>query len=172
MSPSNNAETAITTLDDLTDSRAQRIAKQYQLNPTEIFPLCTELNFSVTESEGKLLIRDVTEDDVAKYEKMLASAAVLGYELSQQQSVQFPAPEKRPRFSGLGRYLPFTVLSIDEVRPDIMQGLEEINWTAQRRGSDKQYEIMGMLFEDNLIHIRHHMQHKEIVIYAQDHVPP
>jgi len=174
--------TEIKTLDDLVDKRAQAIAKKYQLDPAVIFPYCLELNIQVSESRGKLIVDVLTEDDLSRYEKMVACAVVLAYEQSESQSIQFPAPKEKSKFGCLGRfldkYLPFTQRhifasrSVDGVRPNIIKALEKVGWKAQRSGHQIYYEIIGQVFEDNLNHIRHHIPDNKIIIYGLNHIPP
>lgn len=162
----------IKSLDFLVYPRAQAIAEQFELNPSEIFPHCTEFNAQLNEAGGKLEVSDASGSTVWLYERMVASAAVVGYELSERLSVQFPAPEKQSRYNGkLSKYIPLKTRSVEGVRKEIMNALESQDWTARRVANDLQYRIMGALFEDNLQHINHHIHEGRMVFYAQDKVP-
>jgi len=88
----------ISSIDDLVDSRARGIADRYKLDVKEILPLYLELAKEVSTNGGKIEID--TEDPQTPvnvhegYKRKVASGAVISYELTKINSVQFPIAEK------------------------------------------------------------------------------
>jgi hypothetical protein len=128
----------VSSIDQLLDNRAKLIATKFGLDIDAIYPLCSQANIEISDN-GRHLLKSVNDSDkdkvLAQYKLLIASAAVLAYELSKRPSVTFPKPSS-----------PQT----KTVQKNILSMLKKYSWQANRLGSSEQYEIMGSIFEDNL----------------------
>ena len=128
----------VSSIDQLVDERARAIASEAGLDIDAILPLCSQVNLEINLN-NRHLSKPVADDDkdgvFFRYKVLLASAAVLSYELSRVVSVSFPKPSS-PQGTMVGQPL-LTVL-------------KRQSWQATRVGSAQQYEVMGRIFEDNL----------------------
>jgi len=91
---------------DLQDGRARRIAEEYGLDMRKILPSYLELTKEAAANDGKVNIdlgNPITSVDICKkYIKKAACVAVVGYELTVRESVQFPVTRKLEEI-GVGR---------------------------------------------------------------------
>jgi hypothetical protein len=95
----------VESIDDLQNDRARAIAYQYKLDIREILPRYLELTKEVMANGGQIEI-DIDNSNTPlnvheAYKRKLACGAVLSYELTQRDALQFPVVEQ-PRIINVG----------------------------------------------------------------------
>jgi len=88
----------VESLDDLKDARAKSIAHQHELDVREILPRYLELRRELMENGGEIEIDmdnlSTPLDIHSTYRRKLACGAVLSYELTQREALNFPVAEE------------------------------------------------------------------------------
>ncbi len=123
----------ISSIDGLVDVDARRLAQQHALSVSEIYPLCTRLNTEVSAGGKQIHIHHGVDAAVVdRYIRMAAAAAVVSYELSSRESVQFPKPARA---------------EVADVPRALLKKLGNVQWRATRMGAPTNYHLMGNLYE-------------------------
>lgn len=143
----NNSVIDISTLNDLLDSRGKLIAEKYCITPGQIFPYTTQLNEKEYEFHWEGVAMDLepstfhgcyyTYGDNVKerlkyYQQLYAAAAVMSYELTKREKIQFLEP------------LANEVVNIDS---EVINKLKHYNWLGGRSGGVEHYDLMGQTYE-------------------------
>jgi hypothetical protein len=88
----------VESLEDLRDERARRIASGHNLDVKEILPRYLELTKEVLTNGGQIEINmdnPTTPINVhEEYKRKVACGAVISYELTTREAIQFPVAEK------------------------------------------------------------------------------